>query len=58
MARFGWTLQTQRGSHRKLVHPDRADFILVAFHDMLGRNSVRRALKQAGIDEDAFADEL
>lgn len=54
MARFGWTVAVQRGSHHKLVHPDR-DVIIVAFHGSLGRNSVRRALRQAGIDEDEFA---
>ena len=58
MARFGWTVETQRGSHRKLVHPDRADFLIVAFHRTLGRNSVRRILRQAGIDEDDFLKEL
>ncbi len=55
MARFGWTVATQKGSHRKLVHPGRADFLLVAFHGSLGRNSVRRALRQAEIDETEFA---
>ena len=32
MARFGWTVAGQRGSHRKLVHPARPDFLLIAFH--------------------------
>lgn len=54
VARFGWRVATQRGSHRKLVHPDREDFIIIAFHQTLGRNSVRRILRQAGIDETAF----
>ncbi len=58
MARFGWTVETQRGSHRKLVHPDRTGFLIVAFHQTLGRNSMRRILRQAGIDEDAFLREL
>lgn len=55
MARYGWVVESQRGSHRKLVHPDRTDFLIVAFHRTLGRNSVRRVLRHAGIDEDKFA---
>ena len=55
MARFGWVVESQRGSHRKLVHSDRTDFLIIAFHQTLGRNTVRRILRQAGIDEEAFA---
>jgi predicted RNA binding protein YcfA (HicA-like mRNA interferase family) len=58
MARFGWALTSQRGSHRKLVHPARTDFLLVAFHRTLGRSSVRKVLRQAGIEESAFLREL
>jgi len=58
MARFGWTVESQRGSHRKLVHPERTDFLIVAFHGSLGRNTVRRILRQAGIDEDQFLKRL
>lgn len=54
MVRFGWTVESQRGSHRKLVHPDRYDFIIVAFHRTVGRNTVRRVLRYAGIDEEEF----
>lgn len=58
MARFGWTIESQHGSHRKLVHPDRARFLIVAFHRGLGRNSVRRILRLAQIDEEDFLREL
>jgi len=58
MARSGWIVESQRGSHRKLVHPDRRDFLIVAFHQTLGRNTVRRILRQAGIDEDSFVASL
>ena len=58
MARFGWIVERQRGSHRKLVHPDRRDFLIFAFHKTLGRNTVRRILRQAGIDEDSFVESL
>ena len=58
LARFGWTIESQRGSHRKLFHPDRSDFLIVAFHQTVGRNTVRRVLRQAVIDEDDFLAEL
>jgi len=58
MARFGWTVRSQHGSHRKLAHPRRDDVIIVAFHDKLDRRIVRRLLRYAGIDEDAFLREL
>ncbi len=58
MARFGWLVDSQRGSHRKLVHTDREDFLIVAFHRTVGRNTVRRILKAAGIDEEEFLREL
>ena len=44
MARFGWVVESQRGGHRKLVRQSR----VVA----------RRVLREAGIDEDAFARSL
>jgi predicted RNA binding protein YcfA (HicA-like mRNA interferase family) len=54
MARFGWTVRRQRGSHRRLVHPDRPNRITVSFHDTIGRTIVRKILRHAGIDEDEF----
>lgn len=54
LARFAWFVESQRGSHRKLVHVERSEFLIVAFHRTLGRNSVRRILRQAGIDEEEF----
>ncbi len=58
MAHFGWIVERQRGSHRKLVRRERSDFIVVAFHGTIGRSIVRRILKQAGIDEDEFIEAL
>lgn len=58
MARLGWLLETQHGSHRKLVHPAREGFLVVAFHRNLGRNSVRRILRAAGISEQEFLEAL
>ncbi len=37
--RLGWRVESQKGSHRKLVHPDRRDFIIVAFHRTVGRET-------------------
>lgn len=54
MSRFGWRVEGQRGSHRKLVHPERKDFLIVAFHDTVGRNTLRRILRLAGINEEDF----
>ncbi len=58
MARFGWTVHRQKGSHRQLVHPVRPDRITVAFHDTIGRNIVRKVLKHAGIEEADFLNVL
>jgi predicted RNA binding protein YcfA (HicA-like mRNA interferase family) len=51
LARFGWKVTAQRGRHGGKTH-----FLIVAFHDGLGRNSARAILRKAGIDEDAFLD--
>lgn len=58
MARLGWRVERVRGSHRVLKREGSARIVIVAFHDSLSRNSVRRALREAGIDEDDFADAL
>ena len=55
IARFGWVVESQKGSHRKLVHPGRAGFIVVAFHRGVNRVIARRILREAGIDEEEFA---
>ncbi|MHB8604921.1 MAG: type II toxin-antitoxin system HicA family toxin [Thermoplasmatota archaeon] len=54
LARLGWTLETQRGSHRKLRHPAQPRFLVVAFHTTVSRASVRAALRDAGITDDEF----
>lgn len=58
MARFGWAVESQRGSHRKLVHPHRKGFIVVAFHRDVSRVVARKVLREAGIGEEEFAREL
>ncbi len=54
MARLGWNVESQRGSHRKLVHPGSSQFIVVAFHKVIRRSSIRHVLRLAGIAEEEF----
>lgn len=42
-----------RGSHRILRHTDGRTFTL-AFHGQIGRNSVKRALQEANVDDRDF----
>jgi len=58
LSRFGWVVEAQRGSHRKLVHPGEPGFLIVAFHGTIRRNAIRHTLKLAGIEEDEFLDSL
>lgn len=53
MARLGWTVARVKGSHRILRRAD-GRVLVVAFHANLSRNSVRRALREASIDEGTF----
>ena len=54
MSRLGWRVESQRGSHRKLVHAEGKGIMIVAFHDTIRRTIVHRILRDAGIDEDEF----
>jgi len=54
MARFGWVVEGQKGSHRKLTRAGTDRFIVVAFHNVIRRNSVRHVLKLTGITEEDF----
>jgi len=54
MARFAWTVISQRGSHRKLENQESRQVVIVAFHNVVRRNTMRKVLRQAGIDEDEF----
>lgn len=54
MARFGWAVVSQRGSHRKLENAATGGTLIVAFHNVIRRNTVRNVLRAAGIDEDEF----
>lgn len=53
MARLGWAVARTAGSHRVLRNRG-GQVIVVAFHDSLSRNSVRRALREAGVPERDF----
>jgi len=57
MSRLGWVLESQRGSHRKLVHPQKG-IIIVAFHGTIRRQIVHRILRDAGLDIEEFLREL
>ncbi len=58
MARLGWRVESQKGSHRKLVHADSARFVVVAFHRVIRRNSIKHVLRLAGIGEDELLEVL
>lgn len=51
LRRAGWNVASQEGSHMKLVHPDRDDFIIFPNHgsNELGKGLERKIRKQAGI---------
>jgi predicted RNA binding protein YcfA (HicA-like mRNA interferase family) len=40
MARLGWSVESQRGSHRKLKHEGIGQIIIVAFHNTIHRNAI------------------
>lgn len=56
LARFGWVVVRQRGSHRTLAKPGVDRVIVVAFHKRVPRNTVRQTLRRACIDEAVFLD--
>jgi len=58
MARLGWNVESQRGSHRKLRDPTSGRIVIVAFHDTIRRDAVRYTLRLAGISEEDFLKEL
>jgi predicted RNA binding protein YcfA (HicA-like mRNA interferase family) len=47
----GWYSETQKGSHMKLVHPDRTDFIVFPNHGSkeIGRGLEKKIRKLAGL---------
>jgi predicted RNA binding protein YcfA (HicA-like mRNA interferase family) len=51
LRRAGWYAASQEGSHVKLVHPDRDDFIIFPNHGAseLGKGLEKKIRKQAGI---------
>ena len=59
MSRFGWTVLRVRGSHHQLQHPDVPNVITVyASHGTISRPLIKKVLKDARIEEEAFAEEL
>ena len=59
ISRFGWTVARIKGSHHQIQHPDVANVITVyASRGTISRVLMKKVLKDARIDEDAFAEEL
>ncbi len=59
MSRFGWKVVRIKGSHHQLEHPDVANVITVyASRGTISRALMKKVLKDAHVDEDAFAGEL
>ena len=56
-ARLGWPVVRVHGSHHALRHAS-GRTVFLAFHGTVSRNSVRRALRLAGVAEDDFNDAL
>ncbi|MHB8603805.1 MAG: type II toxin-antitoxin system HicA family toxin [Thermoplasmatota archaeon] len=54
LGRLVWRVYRQRGSHRTLANADKTAIVVVAFHDVIRRNSIRRALRETNIDESEF----
>lgn len=50
LARLGWQLKRQSGSHKTLSHPNRPDFVF-AFHDSdeIGPRMLARIAKHTGL---------
>ena len=50
LLRAGWYVGSQKGSHIKLKHPDRSDFIVFPNHpsDEIATGLLRKIIKQAG----------
>jgi predicted RNA binding protein YcfA (HicA-like mRNA interferase family) len=51
LRRAGWRVISQKGSHLKLVHPDRKDFIIFPDHgsNEIATGTEKAIRKQAGI---------
>ncbi|MEI9917567.1 MAG: type II toxin-antitoxin system HicA family toxin [Bacteroidota bacterium] len=51
LRRAGWEVERQRGSHMKLTHPQRADFIIFPYHGSkeLGKGLEKKIRKQAAL---------
>ena len=51
LAKDGWVLKTQEGSHRQLIHPKKPGKVTIAGHmsDELDPGTKKSILKQAGV---------
>lgn len=51
LRKAGWYSESQKGSHIKLIHPDRTDFIIFPNHGSkeIGTGLEKKIRKQAGL---------
>ena len=51
LKKAGWYPESQKGSHIKLIHPDRTDFIIFPNHGSkeIGTGLEKKIRKQAGL---------
>ena len=52
LERVGWMIARQRGSHVRLRHPDRANFLVVPLHKELKKGTLNGIVKDAGLDRE------
>lgn len=57
LGRCGWHVARAKGSHRVLKNAAGRTLVL-AFHDVVSRNTIRRTLREAGVSEEAFERQL
>jgi predicted RNA binding protein YcfA (HicA-like mRNA interferase family) len=57
LARLGWTVARQRGSHR-ILNDATGKAISVSFHGSIRRGAIRNTLRLTGITERDFLDAL
>jgi len=58
MARLGWHVVRQHGSHRVLQHQGTGATLTVAFHGTIKRSFAKKILGQAGLSEEEFLEEF
>lgn len=55
LEQVGWEVIRQRGSHVRLKHPNRSNFLVVPLHRELKKGTLNGILKDAGVDREELA---